>query len=189
MIAKLKAAIEARMVGQGSAADTKRSFTGESSEPRFLTLAAKVFWGAMPARTVAIVSCYPGEGATTVTASLLSFLAENGKGPVSSISAAEFLESRSQQHTSDSNPAAGTRNGADDEIVLVDCPALFFAPSAIRVSPYVDGFFLIVEDGARSKTEIQRAVSTIEAGEGRILGIILNKRRYPLPEWLYSLLR
>ena len=181
------------MIGQGppAAVSAKSYSVGHSEEPRFLTLSAKIFWGSMPARTVAMVSCYPGEGTTFVGGSLEKFLVENGKVAVSLVPAAEFLESRFNSSTADYSDSANGRQGAtvEDQIILVDCPALFFSPSAIRVSPHVDGFFLIVEDDARSKAEIQRAVSTIEAAEGRILGIILNKRRYLLPDWLYSFLR
>src|ERR1700755_2062537 len=99
---------------------------------------------------------------------------------VSLISAEEYLSSKFE-HSNAGDPAfAVNQQGrvADEEIVLVDCPALFFSASAIRVSPLVDGVLLVIEDGERSKAELQRAVSMIEGAEGRVLGAILNKRRY-----------
>ena len=180
------------MIGESSAAtaSTDKSFVVDSSEPSFLALAAKVFWGSMPARTVAIVACCPREGTTFVGAALEAFLLGEGKTAVSLVSAERFLASASDRSSVDHwDPASNQRVAtAGDEIVLIDCPALFFSSFAIRLSPHVDGFLLVIEDGARSKSEIQRAAGMIEAAEGRILGIILNRRRYLLPDWLYSLL-
>ena len=185
------------MIAQSSSgpASTKRSFVGRSNprsqEPSFLALAAKVFWGSIPARTVALSACYPGEGTSFVSEALQEFLSEDGKAAVSLISAEEFLGSTSLDRTSaEYLDAAAVRQdrAAADGVVLVDCPALFSSASAIRVASQVDGILLVIEDGARSKAEIQRAVSMVEAAEGRILGAILNRRRYLLPGWLYSLL-
>ncbi len=178
------------MIAQSSWATnrTKRSFVDRSNEPSFTALAARIFWGPNPARTIAIVACYPGEGATSVGQSLQAFLSEDGRVPVSLISADDFLASPGRVPV-ESRDLSGARphDYAEEDIVLVDCPALFFSASAIRASPYVDGVLLVIEDGARSKAEIQRAVSMVEAVEGRVLGAVLNKRRYPLPQWLYSL--
>jgi hypothetical protein len=180
------------MIGEISAAtaNTRKSFVVDSNESSFLALAAKVFWGSMPARTVAIVACGPREGTTFVGSALEAFLSDEGKTTVSLVSAEAFLASASDRSSVDHwDPASNQRaTTAGDEIVLIDCPALFFSSFAIRLSPRVDGFLLVIEDGARSKSEVQRAAGMIEAAEGRILGIVLNKRRYLLPDWLYSLL-
>jgi hypothetical protein len=181
------------MIEQSSSATakTKRYSAVRHNEPSFLALAAKVFWGSMPARTVALVACYPGEGTSFVSEALKAFLVEDGSAPVSLLSAEEFLASATLDSSRDEYLDTGSSRqskAAGDQIVLVDCPAIFSSAWALRVSPQVDGVLLVVEDGARSRSEIQRATSMIEAAEGRVLGAILNKRRYLLPEWLYSLL-
>ena len=180
------------MIAQSSSApnSTRRPFAGGRNEPSFTALAAKVFWGPVPARTVAIVACYPGEGTTFVAKSLREFLSDEGRVAVSLVSADDFLASRDNS-LAEYIGASQSRPGkvAGDEIVLIDCPPLFFSASAIRATPQVDGILLVIEDGARSKAELQRAVSMVEAVEGRVLGAVLNKRRYLLPDWLYSLLR
>src|ERR1700722_19997437 len=117
---------EYRMIGQSSSAatDTKRSFVVPSNEPSFLALAAKVFWGSMPARTVAIVASCPGEGATFVSEALGAFLSEDGKKKISIVSPEEFLASRSNPSNPDylESEDAQRLGTASDEIVLVDCP-------------------------------------------------------------------
>jgi hypothetical protein len=179
------------MTGQNSTEtpSAKGVFVEPTNEPSFLGLAAKIFWGSAPARTVAIMSCFPREGTTYVTETLATFLSQ-GNAAVSLISAEEFLSSKFDRSNAEYPEFVASSPGrtAADEIVLVDCPALYFSPSAIRVSPLVDGVLLVIEDGERSKAELQRAVSMIEGAEGRVLGAILNKRRYLLPDWLYSLL-
>jgi Mrp family chromosome partitioning ATPase len=179
------------MTGQNSTEtpSAKGAFVEPTNEPSFLGLAAKIFWGSAPARTVAIMSCFPGEGATFVAEALASFLTQ-GNATVSLISAEEFLSSKLDRSNAEYPEFAASRQGKAtvEEIVLVDCPALYLSPAAIRVSPLVDGVLLVIEDGERSKAELQRAVSMIEGAESRVLGAILNKRRYLLPGWLYSLL-
>ena len=78
--------------------------------------------------------------------------------------------------------------GIQNKVVLIDCPPLSSSAAVLRLAPYVDGVLLVVEDGKRTKAEIDRAVSTIQAAQGNVLGLILNKRQYILPKWLYSLL-
>ena len=48
----------------------KRSSTARAMASSFTELGAKVFIAADAARVVAIVACYPGEGATYVTRAL-----------------------------------------------------------------------------------------------------------------------
>ena len=179
------------MIAQSPSAPsrTRRSFVGGRNEPSFTALAAKVFWGPAPARTVAIVACYPGEGTTFVAKSLQDFLSDDGRVSVTLVSADDFLASKDSSLGDYLDTSRGRpEKTAGDDIVLIDCPPLFLSASAIRATPQVDGILLVIEDGARSKAELQRAVSMVEAVEGRVLGAVLNKRRYLLPDWLYSLL-
>ena len=49
----------------------------------------------------------------------------------------------------------------------------------------VDGIVIVVEAGQSRRDEILNAQRTIENAGGNFLGFVLNKRRYPVPEWLY----
>ncbi len=185
------------MIEQGppATAYTKRSSVGRATSSRFLELEAKVFMGPEAARTVAISSCYPREGVTYVSSALQQFLSDDAGLTVSSVTASQFLESLPESEIR--SASAGTRESAGvgqrswhgaEGITLIDCPALFSSASAIRLFPYVDGVLLVIKDGERSKIDIQRAVSMVEAAGGRLLGAVLNKRRYVIPSWLYSLI-
>jgi Mrp family chromosome partitioning ATPase len=45
---------------------------------------------------------------------------------------------------------------------------------------------IVVEAGESRRDEILNAQRTIEASGGKFLGFVLNKRRYPVPGWLYK---
>lgn len=70
--------------------------------------------------------------------------------------------------------------------ILIDCRALKVSSEAAVLAATVDGVVVVVEAGRTRRDEIQNARRTIEMAKGNFLGIILNKRRYPVPEWLYQ---
>jgi Mrp family chromosome partitioning ATPase len=53
------------------------------------------------------------------------------------------------------------------------------------LAPGVDGVVLVVEADRTKRDQIQRAQRTIEMANGNLLGLVLNKRRYVVPRWLY----
>jgi hypothetical protein len=68
--------------------------------------------------------------------------------------------------------------------VLIDCPSLRETQDAIRLSPMADGIILIVEADRTQKDQILYAERTIESAKGKLLGYVLNKRTYVIPDWL-----
>jgi Mrp family chromosome partitioning ATPase len=70
--------------------------------------------------------------------------------------------------------------------ILIDCRSLKVSSEAAVLAATVDGVVVVVEAGRTRRDEIQNARRTIEMAKGNFLGIILNKRRYPVPEWLYK---
>jgi Mrp family chromosome partitioning ATPase len=70
--------------------------------------------------------------------------------------------------------------------ILIDCRSLKVSAEAAVLAASVDGVVVVVEAGRTRRDEIQNAQRTIEMAQGNFLGTILNKRRYPVPEWLYK---
>lgn len=70
--------------------------------------------------------------------------------------------------------------------ILIDCRALQNASDAAVLASSVDGVVVVVEAGQSRREEIINAQRTIEQAGGKFLGFVLNKRRYPLPQWLYK---
>ena len=69
--------------------------------------------------------------------------------------------------------------------ILIDCRSLKASSEAAMLSSSVDGVAVVVEAGQTRRDEILNAQRTIENAGGKFLGFVLNKRRYPVPEWLY----
>ena len=74
---------------------------------------------------------------------------------------------------------------ASFDYILIDCPPLDASSEATILAPFVDGMVIVVEAGRAKREQIQRAQQTVEMAEGRLLGFVLNKRQYPVPDWLY----
>jgi Mrp family chromosome partitioning ATPase len=70
--------------------------------------------------------------------------------------------------------------------ILIDCRSLKVSSEAAVLAANVDGVVVVVEAGRTRRDEIQNARRTLEMARGNFLGFILNKRRYPVPEWLYQ---
>lgn len=69
--------------------------------------------------------------------------------------------------------------------ILIDCGSLHTSSDAAVLASSVDGVVIVVEAGQARRDEILNAQRTIETAGGNFLGFVLNKRRYPVPEWLY----
>jgi Mrp family chromosome partitioning ATPase len=69
--------------------------------------------------------------------------------------------------------------------ILIDCPSLRESEHAVILAPLVDGVLLVTEANRTQKDQFQYAERTIENAGGRILGHVLNKRTYVIPDWLH----
>jgi Mrp family chromosome partitioning ATPase len=69
--------------------------------------------------------------------------------------------------------------------VLIDCPSLKESTDILGLAPLVDGVLMVIEANRTTKEQIVYLERTLERGGGRILGHLLNKRTYPIPEWVH----
>lgn len=72
------------------------------------------------------------------------------------------------------------------DYVLVDCPSIKESGDAAYLASAVDGVVLVVSAENTRKEQVRNALNTIEMAEANILGCVLNKRRYPIPNAVYS---
>lgn len=70
--------------------------------------------------------------------------------------------------------------------ILIDCRPLTNSVDAAVLAASVDGIVVVVEAGRARRDEILNAQRTVKLAGGNFLGFVLNKRRYPVPEWLYK---
>ena len=69
--------------------------------------------------------------------------------------------------------------------VLNDCPSLRASDQALALAPLTGGVVFVVAADATRRAEIVRARRQIELSSGNLLGFVLNKRTYPVPDFLY----
>ena len=72
------------------------------------------------------------------------------------------------------------------DYVLIDCPALRESNDLLSLAPFADGIILIVEAGRTRKDQVLHAEKSIGFARGKLIGHILNKRSYVVPEWIYK---
>lgn len=72
------------------------------------------------------------------------------------------------------------------DFVVIDTPPLWNGAAAGNLETLTDGVILVIEaEGVRWEVA-QRAKRRLEKTNANILGVVLNKRRYHIPEWLYA---
>jgi capsular exopolysaccharide synthesis family protein len=187
------------------------------------------------ARLLALISCYPGEGVSTVATSLALNLAQQQGGRVllvdtnvvarpaahqflgvdhntglaeistlgpdktngilpssinnldilplghSQANLARFFESR--QFTELLNIWKQEYN-----FVLVDTPALHEAGWVTQLASMANGVVLVIEAEQTRWEVVQQAKEVLEKAHANVLGVVLNKRQFHIPEWLYRTL-
>jgi len=74
------------------------------------------------------------------------------------------------------------------DYVVVDAPPLSRYSDAIALGRVADGLVLVLEANATRREAAVRISEHLRASQIRILGAVLNKRTFPIPESLYRLL-
>jgi protein-tyrosine kinase len=70
-------------------------------------------------------------------------------------------------------------------LVIIDAPPILSDVTGIALSRKVSGVLLIVEAEKTRAPIVEQARRVIETGGGKVLGVILNKRKHHIPGWLY----
>ena len=72
------------------------------------------------------------------------------------------------------------------DMVLVDCPSMADSTVAARIASISDGVVLIVDAGKTRWQVIKNQIREIQANRGSVLGVVLNKRKFYIPEFIYK---
>lgn len=72
-----------------------------------------------------------------------------------------------------------------DYVILDTPPVHIFAESQV-ICPKVDGAVLVIRAGKTRKQVAQHAKKEIETAGGRVLGVVINQRKFHIPDWLYE---
>jgi len=71
------------------------------------------------------------------------------------------------------------------DYVILDAPPLQGFSEGLVLSGKVDGVILVIEAGKTRERDAIWAKKRIEEVGGKLLGVVLNKRKFYIPEWIY----
>jgi Mrp family chromosome partitioning ATPase len=71
------------------------------------------------------------------------------------------------------------------DYVIVDSAPVGVSPESTTLCDKVDAVLLVVQHGHTRREIVKRTKDIIERAGGRLLGVILNKRKFPIPGFLY----
>ncbi len=72
------------------------------------------------------------------------------------------------------------------DLIVIDGPALTSFPEMRVAIAGIDGTILVIEAERTAVVASARAVVSIEDAGGHLLGLVLNKRHYVIPDWIYD---
>lgn len=76
----------------------------------------------------------------------------------------------------------------DFDLVLIDTAPLMVSADGLAIASKVDGVILVVEAEKTRWQTVRRLRDSISRVGGNILGVVLNKRRYYIPQSIYKYL-
>jgi capsular exopolysaccharide synthesis family protein len=71
------------------------------------------------------------------------------------------------------------------EYVLIDTPPVGVYAEGVVLCDKVDGVILVVRYGSTRREIVRRAKDIVTRAGGKVLGVVLNRRKFPIPEFLY----
>jgi Mrp family chromosome partitioning ATPase len=69
--------------------------------------------------------------------------------------------------------------------ILLDGPPVLESPDAAPLGQAADGVVVVVEAGRTKRPVLARSVDLMSRSGGRVIGIVLNRRRLEIPEFIY----
>jgi Mrp family chromosome partitioning ATPase len=152
---------------------------------------------------LAFTSAKSGEGVSYVGNMIASQLAENNSESVRFLSATELRDESwpaglSRFDGFGNNKQMVSRTGWEDlrskvtnlrsryRYSIIDCPALSASGDVLSLAPHLDGIVIVVAANDTQKSQVKNVERQIKMVNGKILGYVLNKRKYIVPDWLYN---
>jgi len=98
---------------------------------------------------------------------------ENSSGPMNLFESNRFSETLKRMRD-------------EFDYVIFDAPPVNGYLDSIMIGTRVDGVILVVESGKTRKQVAIKAKQELEEAGAKILGVILNRRKHYIPEWIYK---
>ena len=72
--------------------------------------------------------------------------------------------------------------------LLLDCPSLRASTLVSELERCVDGYVAVVGAGMARRQNIEQMEAAFQQSGAPLLGYVLNRRRYPVPQWLHRMI-
>lgn len=74
------------------------------------------------------------------------------------------------------------------DCIILDCPPVYGSSGSTILSSKADGVVLVIQAGKVRREVVRRAVELLEETGAHVLGVVLNRRRFPIPKLFYKML-
>ena len=74
------------------------------------------------------------------------------------------------------------------DLMLLDCPSFRHSTLASELDVCVDGYVAVVSAGMARRHNIEQLEAVLRESRAPLLGWVLNRRRYPVPQWLHRMI-
>jgi Mrp family chromosome partitioning ATPase len=89
--------------------------------------------------------------------------------------------------TSDRMRLRITELRSEFDFVLIDSSAMNLANEAIGLGSMADGVVMVLKANTSRKQGARQAIQELQGGKAKVLGAVLNQRKFPIPQVLYKL--
>ena len=72
------------------------------------------------------------------------------------------------------------------DTIILDAPPVIASPETPAMSAFVDGVVLVVQAGKTKREVALRSLESIAKFNGNLLGVVLNRKKFYIPEFLYK---
>ena len=72
------------------------------------------------------------------------------------------------------------------KLIVLDLPSISEGISAVKSASQIDGIIFVIESEKVRREVVLNAKEKLEKSGAKILGVVLNKRRFYIPRWLYQ---
>ena len=155
---------------------------------------------------IAFTSANPGEGVSYVSDKIAAQLSASSSGSAICMTCAQLCD---EEWTRSGSRADGfakkketrvSRTAWEDwrskvsslrsryRYSIIDCPPISTGSDVLSLAPHVDGVVVVVAANQTHKAQIANVERQVQMVNGKILGFLLNKRKYMVPDWLYKII-
>lgn len=93
---------------------------------------------------------------------------------------------RVQLHLEKGFPKLLAEASAGYDTIIIDAPPVVLSPETPQIAGHVDGVVMVVYCGKTRREIVQRSIHMIEQFDGKVLGVVLNRKKYYIPDFLYQ---